>query len=177
MEKDERKRQFLIWLTMHYKHSNASVNYLLTYLSNHVDMMKHIKFSDGVKYSPRGIYISYQSHSTLPFIYYKDKLSYTLSEQAFHDIRLNHRLYRHDFYIELNIPNLYQELYRFDIFEENPYVPENIRALQYLEDNLYQLAIEAKLNILNKNLNKALQDHNFDEVTYYLNQIEKLKGE
>lgn len=177
MEKDERKRQFLLWLTTHYKHSNPSVNYLLHFLSTNSELMKYIKFSEGVKYSPRGIYISYQANSTLPFIYYKDKLSYTLSDQAFHDIRLNNKLYRHDFYVELNIPNLYQELFRFDIFEENPYVPENIRSLQELENNLYQIAIEAKLKILNKNLNKALQDHNFDEVTYYLSQIEKLKGE
>lgn len=177
MEKNERKRQFLIWLTTHYKHQNASVNYLLSFLSKHVDLMKYLKFSEGVKYAPRGIYISYQTHSTLPFIYYKDQLSYTLSDQAFHDIRLNHRLYRHDFYIELNIPSLYQELFRFDIFEENPFLPENIRALQNMEDQLHQLSIEAKLNILHQNLNKALIEHKFDEVTYYLSQIEKLKDD
>ncbi|XJS11587.1 YpiB family protein [Aerococcaceae bacterium WGS1372] len=175
MEKDERKRQFLLWLTMNFKHQNASVNYLLIYLSKHLELMKSLKFSEGAKYAPRGIYISYQTNSSLSFIYYKDQLSFTLSDQAFHDIRLNHRVYQNDFYVELNIPNSYQELYRFDIFEENPYVPENIRALKYLEDQLLQISIEAKLNILHQNLNKALLEHNFDEVTYYLSQIEKLK--
>lgn len=177
MEKNERKRQFLIWLTTHHKHKNASVNYLLSFLSKHIDLLEYLKFSEGVKYAPRGIYISYQTNSTLPFIYYKDQLSYTLSDQAFHDIRLNQRLYRHDFYIELNILNLYQELFRFDIFEENPFLPENIRALQNMEEQLQQLSIEAKLNLLHQNLNRALLEHKFDEVTYYLSQIEKLKDD
>lgn len=177
MDMNKRKQQFLRWLVSNYDHKNPSVNFLIQFLSTHEDLMSHIRFSEDVKYAPRGIYISYQENSSLPFIYYKDQLSYTLSDQAFHDIRLNQRLYRQDFYIELNMPHMYQELYRFDIFEPNPYLPENIEAVQEMEEALYQITVEAKVKVLKKDLDKALEQHNFEEVNYFLNQIEKLKGE
>lgn len=177
MEINERKLLFLKWLIANYRHVNPSVNYLLQFLSTNQDLVKYIHFSEGVKYAPRGIYISFQETSQIPFIYYKDKLSYTLCEQAFHDIRLNNRQSKENFYLEINIPHLYQELYRFDVFADNPYIPENVIYLEQLERNLYQFSLDAKLLLLKKNLDRALEKHNFEEVSYYLNQIEKLKGE
>ncbi|HBY89236.1 MAG TPA: hypothetical protein DEO37_02085 [Aerococcaceae bacterium] len=177
MERNERKRQFLKWLISNYQHSNPSVNYLLQFLSTNSELMNNILFSEGAKYAPRGIYISFNSNTKLPFIYYKDQLSYTLSDQAFHDIRLNHRFSKQDFYVELDIPHLYQQLYRFDVFEDNPYIPGNLQFLVDLEDSLYQISLETKLSLLNKGLNTALEKYDFDKVSYYLTQIKKLKGE
>lgn len=177
MERNERKRQFLKWLTSNYQHSNPSVNYLLQFLSTNAELMNNIRFSEGAKYAPRGIYISFKPNTQLPFIYYKDQLSYTLSDQAFHDIRLNNKFSKLDFYVEVNIPHLYQELYRFDVFEDNPYVPENLQYLKQLEHDLYKISFETKLSLLKRDLNVALEKHDFDNASYILNQIEKLKGE
>src|SRR5699024_12306449 len=94
MERNERKRQFLKWLISNYQHSNPSVNYLLQFLSTNSELMNNILFTDGAKYASRGIYISFNTNTKLPFIYYKDQLSYTLRDQAFPDIRLNNRVFK-----------------------------------------------------------------------------------
>lgn len=177
MDMNERKQQFIRWLLDNYKHSNPSVNYLLQFLSTHTEYLPKIRFSEAVKYAPRGIYISYQNNSPEPFIYYKDHFSYSLSDQAFHDLRLNNQFNKQDFYIEFNIPDLYKELYRFDVFEDNPYIPEDDKDLQKFERVLYELSFEAKVMNLKVELDKALEEHNFEEADFILKQIEILKGE
>lgn len=177
MDINERKIKFIRWILSNFQHANPSVNYLLEFLSSHKEYMPNIRFSEAVKYAPRGIYISYQNNSPIPFIYYKDQFSYTFSDQAFHDMRLNNKLAKDDFYFEFNIPNSYKELFLFDVFEENPYIPKDDKAQEDLEIELNNISINARITYLRQELDQALEKHNFEKASYILNEIESLKGE
>lgn len=174
---NDRKRDFLHWLLDNYEHANPSVTYLLNVLLSNDDILKSVVFSEAAKYAPRGIYISYQDNSAVPFVYYKDQLSYTMSEQAFHDLRLNQRYDNHTFYLEFNIPHLYDMLYRYDVFEENPYLPERDNQSAILEDLLYDVSYKAKLRQVRIDLDQALETHDFEMAEYCLRLIELIQGE
>lgn len=177
MNINDRKLKFIRWILSNYQHANPSVNFLLEYLSSHEEYLSQIHFSEAVKYAPRGIYISYQNNSPLPFIYYKDQFSYTFSDQAFHDMRLNNKLNKQDFYIEFNIPNSYEELFHFDVFEENPFLPQDNQTLNAFEAELTDISINAKIQYLRQELDLALERHNFEKASFILNEIESLKDE
>lgn len=177
LNQNQRKRQFIEWLLKRYQHVNPAVTYLLNYLMTEPHVIDQIAFSEHAKYAPRGIYISYQNHTTVPFVYYKDQLSYTQCEQAFHDMRLNLKFEKKMYYVELNIPDMYQQLYHWDVFDENPYLPQDDDLLALTEHQLERLSIEANILYLKEKMDASLEKHQFEEVSYYLKQIELLRGE
>lgn len=177
LSQNQRKRQFIDWLLNRYQHVNPAVTYLLNFLMTQPHVIDQIAFSEHVKYAPRGIYISYQNHTTVPFVYYKDQLSYTQCEQAFHDIRLNMQFEKKTYYVELNIPDMYQQLYQWDVFDENPYLPQDDDLIASTESQLERLSIEANILHLKEKMDVSLEKHQFEEVSYYLKQIELLRGE
>lgn len=173
---NQRKRQFLQWVLERYRHEDPAVTYLLQFLMTQPDYIEHIVFSEQVKYAPRGIYISYQTNTAVPFVYFKDKLSYTRSEQAFHDIRLNQLFTKETFYIELNIPDFYAQLYARDLFTENPYAPVDETLVTSLDSALYQMSYQVELRHLNEQLNMALEERDFEAANQLAQRIEQLKG-
>lgn len=177
LSQNQRKRQFIEWLLKRHQHANPAVTYLLNFLMTQPHIIDQVVFSEHVKYAPRGLYISYQSNTKVPFIYYKDQLSYTQCEQAFHDLRLNMQFEKKTYYIELNIPDMYQQLFQWDIFVDNPFLPEDQELIQSTERHLNQLSIEATIKQLKRRMDLALENHHFEEVSHCVNQIEQLRGE
>ncbi|MDO4775257.1 MAG: YpiB family protein [Aerococcaceae bacterium] len=177
INRNQRKRQFIQWLLANYQHVNPSVTYLLHYLMTQPHYIDSIAFSERVKYAPRGIYISYQNNTETPFMYFKDKLSYTLSEQAFHDLRLNQQFTKEIFYVEINIPEFYQQLYALDLFVENPYAPTDDEWEAQAEWTLRRISLVAEIKQLNQQLNQALEANDFELASLYLKQMEQRKGE
>lgn len=174
---NQRKRQFIDYVLQKYHHVNPTVTYLLNFLKTQPDIINSIVFTENVKYTPRGIYVSYQQNTQVPFVYYKDQLSYTLCEQAFHDIRLSTKFENQIFYLEFNTPDYFQQLYYLDIFEENPFMPQDDELILKTDAHLERLSIEATIQQLNKKLDGALDKHQFEQVNYYWKQIEQLRGE
>lgn len=174
---NQRKRQFIDYILQKYHHVNPTVTYLLNFLKTQPEIINYVVFTENVKYTPRGIYISYKQNTQVPFVYYKDQLSYTLCEQAFHDIRLNTKFEQEKFYLEFNTPDYFQQLYYLDIFEENPFMPQNDDLILKTDVHLERLSIEATIKQLSKKLDSALERHQFEQVSYYLKQIEQLRGE
>lgn len=177
INQNQRKRKFLQWLLSSYKHVNPSVTYLLNFLMTQPNLIDTIAFSEHVKYAPRGIYISYQQNTAVPFVYFKEKLSYTLSEQAFHDLRLNQQFSNETFYLEVNIPDYFQQLYALDLFVENPFAPEDENLDLQAEHELKKICLEAEIVQLNQKLNSALEENDFETASICLKQIEQRKGE
>lgn len=177
VNKNQRKREFLTWLLTNFQHENPTVNYLLNYLRVQPDLIQYIHFSENVKYTPRGIYISYQQNTAVPFLYYKNKLSYTSCEQAFHDLRLNAQFTKERFYVELNIPNYYMQTSVIDIFEENPYYPLHEELSESLEEDLHLINQSVRLNQLRQSLDEALDAAQFETADYLINQIEQIKDD
>lgn len=176
INRNQKKRQFLEYVVNEYKHINPSVTYLLNYLIRQPDIIDTIVITDQVKYAPRGIYISYQYKSAVPFVYYKNQRTYTRYEQAFHDMRLNMMYHKELFYMELSIPNYYQLAYAFDVFEENPFVPQDSELIETTDMSLAKISEQAYLRYITTQLDEALDNHNYEQADYYVNLIEQLKG-
>lgn len=177
INRNQRKRQFLDWLIKHFKHQNPVVNQFLYFLMTEPNCIQYITFTEQSHYTPRGIYISYHTKSNQPFVYYKDFRKYTLCEQAFHDFRLNYQVNRDQFYLEIDIPNVYAVLYKFDIFEENPYLPKDEQFEENTDVFLEQLTLDVQIKIWRQKIDEGLSKHNYEQVEYYLQLIEKAKGE
>lgn len=177
INRNQRKREFLKWLLNNYHHENPSVDYLLNYLMTQPDIISIISFSDKVKDTPRGIYISFQNNDKQSFVYYKDHLKYTSSDQAFHDLRFSHRFADDVFYIEVDIPDMYQKLYYFDVFDENPYKKNQANDLnEELDNKLNEISHSTGIKMLKQEIDRALDNNQFEKVEYYLTQLEKLRG-
>ncbi|WP_124057429.1 YpiB family protein [Vaginisenegalia massiliensis] len=174
---NQRKREFLAWLLQTYQHVDPAVNYLLTYIVNQPHLIHWLHFSEEVKYCPRGIYISYQQFTAVPFVYFKDQRSYQQSEQAFHDLRLMMMVNPQPFYIELNMPNYFAALYRFDIFEENPYLPINRQEIEAFDQVFNHFSIQGRIRFLRQELDQALGHQELLLAEQYLDQIDLLEGE
>ncbi|MBD3948311.1 YpiB family protein [Tuanshanicoccus lijuaniae] len=176
VNRNQRKRQFLQWLLHHFKHQNPVVNHFLQFLMTEPNCIQYVSFTEACDYSPRGIYISYLTHTDTPFIYYKQNKAFTKCEQAFHDFRLNAQMSREQFYIEIDIPNVYAVLYEFDIFEENPYLPIEQEKIDEVEQVLEQLTVDAQIKNWQELIDEGLAQHNYEQVEYYLQLIEKARG-
>ena len=177
MDLERNKKDFIQWLLTNFKHENPSVNYLLRYISNNPEILKLIEFSDAVNYAPRGLFISFNQNDSNSFIYYKENLQYTNSDQAFHDLRLNLNRNKNIYYIELDIPNCYKEMYAFNVYQENPYIPFEARDLSDLDNYLTNLSKEVKVKQLQQALNQAVDNNEFDLAEECMQQLEELRGE
>lgn len=177
MASNENKRQFIEWLIKNFKHVHPTVNFLMKYLASHPELLDRIEFSDASKYAPNGLFISYQENPMNPFVYYKGPHKYTDSNQAFHDIRLNQLRDDITYYIELDIPNYYQEVFSFDIYKNNPYIPAEDHQLDQLDYYLTQLSSQTKLKDLEQQFDQAIERSSFEEAEALLKQIHAIRGE
>lgn len=176
MSSRNNKLAFLSWLLDHFRHENPSVNYLLKYIATTPSVLNNIEFTEASNYAPRGLYISYLHQSNPSFIYYKDQRPYHLSDQAFHDIRLNQTWPTEIFYIEINIPNGYGNLLYFDVFEENPYIPTTDITFTQLENYLESISQDAYRKRLDYLINRSLANKDFGKLGDYLSLLENLEG-
>ena len=113
----------------------------------------------------------------MPFRYYKEGKSYSSCEQAFHDLRLNTQGGQPvTFYIELNIPDYIATLYRYDLFTQPDYLPEDSAFLDQLEMRLTQVTRQVRRKQLKEQVDLALDQGAFDLVNQLLNQLEELEG-
>lgn len=177
INRNQRKRQFIQWLLQHFRHNNPVVDQFLHFLMTEPNCIQYITFTEASHYTPRGIYISYKTRTDTPFMYYKYHRQYTKCEQAFHDFRLNMQISKEQFYIELDIPKVYQVLSEFDVFEENPYLPQSIEKENQIEHLLSEVSSDVLMNYWRSQIDEGLANHNYEQVEYYLQLIEKKKGE
>lgn len=173
-ERNQRKRDLLQWIVNNFVHENPSINYLINYISENEELLDRIEFSDASRYAPRGLYISYVRNQQNPFIYFKNQLSYTQSEQAFHDLRLNAQRNNTVFYVEFDLPNINEVLYQANLFVENPYRPEDDQTRR-LHAYLMKMSGKAALSYYQQQINESLAANKFELTDYYVNKIEALK--
>lgn len=177
INRNQRKRQFLQWLLQHFRHNNPVVNQFIHYLMTEPNCVQYVTFTEAAHFSPRGIYISYRTQTDTPFMYYKQHRQFPLCEQAFHDFRLNAKMSKEQFYFEIDIPNVYSVLYQFDVFEENPYLPVPDDFEETNDEWLSDLSRDMQINFWRTKIDESLEQHNYEMVEYYLQLIEKAKGE
>lgn len=170
------KRQFIQWLLENYRHENPGVDFLLDYISQDPSLLKYVEFTDQASYAPRALYVSYLLDAHQPFVYYKDHKSFVLSDQAFHDIRLNSQGQKEVFFIEIDIPNIYEALMSFGILADNPYRPQDQGYEAGLDDMLNQWSLTGQTHFLKKSMDTALDEKDYALAEALLNRLENIRG-
>ena len=176
LNRHQRKRQFIEYVLKHHVHQEQGVQFLLTFLMTQPDFIQYIEFTDQVEFTPRGIYISYETHTAVPFLYYKNTKAYASYEQAFHDLRLNALFHPELFFIELNIPHYFELLVQFDVFYEHDFAPIDPKIVKQVESELQMVAQSAEKMRLKSEIDEALDAHDFNLVKALIDQLEALGG-
>ncbi|RLL48214.1 YpiB family protein [Oceanobacillus piezotolerans] len=170
------KKNFIQWFLKHYQLKKRESVWILNYILNHKQILENVHFVRDVKFCPRGIIMTSQCSSEVPFRFYKNHLVTTDAEKSFHDIRLNQD---EDLYIQLNFLNSQQDPNYVIVLEENPFVPEDylitskdkVLAKQLLEQTLF----ESKKIKLQKEIDLALDEldqEKFKSLADELNRLE-----
>lgn len=174
------KKTFIQWFLKNYQLKKRESVWILNYILNHNQILKNIHFVRDVKFCPRGIVITSQCSTEVPFRFYKNHLVTTDAEKSFHDIRLNQD---EALYIQLNFKKANQNPYYASVMEENPYVPEDyfitnkdkVLAKRILERTLFESKKKRLLADIDKALDELDQEQ-FMKLSEELNKLEKNFG-
>jgi len=174
------KKSFIQWFLKHYQLKKRESVWILNYILNHNQILENIHFVRDVKFCPRGIVITSQCSTEVPFRFYKNHLVTTDAEKSFHDIRLNQD---EALYIQLNFKKANQSPYYASVMEENPYVPEDyfitnkdkVLAKKLLDKTLFESKKRKLLADIDKALDELDQDQ-FMKLSKELNNLEKNFG-
>ena len=174
------KKTFIQWFLKNYQLKKRESVWILNYILNHNQILKNIHFVRHVKFCPRGIVITSQCSTEVPFRFYKNHLVTTDAEKSFHDIRLNQD---EALYIQLNFKKANQNPYYASVMEENPYVPEDyfitnkdkVLAKRILERTLFESKKKRLLADIDKALDELDQEQ-FMKLSEELNKLEKNFG-
>lgn len=175
------KKSFIQWFLNHYQLKKRESVWILNYLVNHDELLKHVHFVRDAKFCPRGIIMTSHCSKEVPFRFYKNQLVTTDAEKSFHDIRLNQN---EDLYLQLNFKNANQNSFYVAVLEENPYIPDEYfitkkdqdMAKQLLEKSLYDFKRDSLIKEIDRALDTSDQEK-FMKLSEQLNELEKIKTE
>ncbi|PAV29489.1 hypothetical protein CIL05_11525 [Virgibacillus profundi] len=153
------KKSFIQWFLNHYQLKKRESVWILNYLVNHNELLKHVHFVRDAKFCPRGIIMTSHCSDEVPFRFYKNQLVTTDSEKSFHDIRLNQN---DPLYLQLNFKNANQNSFYVAVLEENPYIPDEYfittkdqeLAKKLLDKSVYDF----RRNLLMQEIDSALAE-------------------
>lgn len=172
------KKSFIQWFLKNYQLKKRESVWILNYILNHPQVLNKVHFVRDVKFCPRGIVITSQCSSEVPFRFYKDHLVTTDAEKSFHDIRMNQD---EDLYIQLNFSKSHQHSYYVSVMEENPFVPDDyfvtkkdrLLAKRILDKTVF----EYKKKVLQQEIDNALDkldQEQFIKLSNELNELEEM---
>ncbi|WP_068672012.1 ReoY family proteolytic degradation factor [Oceanobacillus sp. Castelsardo] len=170
------KKSFIQWFLKNYQLKKRESVWILNYILNHQQVLNKVHFVRDVKFCPRGIVITSQCSSEVPFRFYKDHLVTTDAEKTFHDIRMNQD---ENLYIQLNFSKSHQHSYYASVTEENPFVPDDyfvtkkdrLLAKKLLDKTVF----EYKKKILQQKIDHALDELDQERFIKLSNELNKLE--
>ncbi|SDB91220.1 Uncharacterized protein YpiB, UPF0302 family [Pelagirhabdus alkalitolerans] len=171
----EEKKAFINWFLDHYKLKKRESMWILSYLTNHDQYLKHVHFTNYVRHCPRGVFMSTTCSKQLPFRFYKDHLITSDADKSFHELRLNQD---DPIYIELSFEHDRHTPEYVAVLEENPYLPDDFHlsdddkqfASKWLDETLYH----AQKDRLTTEIDRALDNRDhllFHELIQQLNAM------
>lgn len=170
------KKAFIYWFLNQYEMKTQESNWILTYLANNSDLLKHVHFVRHANACPRAIIISSNCSEGVAFRFYRKQLATSDPDKAFHDIRLN---VGKPLYIELNFHRWKQCPQYALILEDNPFLPDDFDITQAdkkrAEKLIEFLLLKRKKEELLSEIDKTLDMWNkirFMELTGQLKNIE-----
>ncbi|WP_085992039.1 ReoY family proteolytic degradation factor [Oceanobacillus senegalensis] len=171
------KKNFIQWFLKHYQLKKRESVWILNYILNHNQLLKKVHFVRDVKFCPRGIVITSQCSSEVPFRFYKNHLVTTDAEKSFHDIRLNQD---EDLFIQLNFNKSHQNSFYASVLEENPYVPDDYFVTKkdkiLAEKLLDKTVFEYKKKKLQMEIDRALDELNQERFIKLSNKLNELES-
>lgn len=160
------KQDFIYWFLRNYELKKQESEWILLYISQHQDVLKNVHFIKGAKNCPRGIEMASTCSKKPAFFFYKQQITTTNPDKAYHDLRLNKE---EDLFIELNFEDATDYIKYVEVLEDNPYCSTSQR-MQAVHRKQAELVLEhiilnRKKAIVKKDVNHALD--NKDDETFF----------
>lgn len=153
----EIKKKFLQWFLHYEQLKQQEATWILTYVIENEQLLKHIHFVNEAKYCPRAVVLTSTDLDQVPFLFYKEQIITDNPDKLFHDIRLNPG---EPLYIQLNFKGANQHPLYARVLEENPFAPIQLHEVEqdkFLSKQLLdQLEYEHQRDSLNIQIDQAL---------------------
>ncbi|MBG9982337.1 YpiB family protein [Aerococcaceae bacterium DSM 111020] len=166
--KNWQKYEIISLLMQQYKNFNREVYYLLKWIIDETTLVEKIEFTKHSNYTPRGLKLQFNSQVEKPFTYFKNKLVYFDFDQIIHDLRVN----QNDvLYIELVLADDNIEKLIDEIKIDNPFVPGYRSFEEKMDGYLNQISRESYVEHLEKSINDALEDADYQQLEVLANLL------
>ncbi|KAF1298083.1 hypothetical protein BAU15_09550 [Enterococcus sp. JM4C] len=177
----QQKKKFLNWFVNHGTFSRREVLWILNYLANHDAILNNVHFVEAADKTKRGLQIRDINQAGEPIQLYIDGQSFTDSDQAFHEIRLN---WKEPLYLECLFDEAWQTAEFLSIIEDNPFAKWNERVnpelVEEIDEYFEEEKRQAKLQLLYSQIDLALEKGDkeaFLELSNEVNQLILLSSE
>lgn len=171
------KQEFLKWFLKSHEFSTRENKWILEMLLKQPEVLDQVNFVKSIEGCPRSISMSTICSDKTDFIFKKNKLITIDQHKAYHDLRLNTKV---PIYIKLNYKNQDKcPKYGF-VAIDNPYEKNDflIGKNKYLVDkDLDEMAFNKTIELLNDNINKAIDNHDEKSFYYYSKRLQEIESQ
>ncbi|HLR71890.1 MAG TPA: YpiB family protein [Pseudogracilibacillus sp.] len=163
------KKLFLQWFISHYKMKNEEIIWLFEDLLENERALFYLHFVQDITYCPKGIIISTQALNNLSFLFFKGHVQTNDVYTAYHELHLYDE---EACYIQINLP-IHEQNYLFEaVLEEEFLFRENDKITA--EHLLNHLEGEGEKRLFKQEINKALDELDYNRFLYYSNRLKDL---
>ena len=167
----EQKRTFLYWFMYHHKVKAHDLDWFLNDVLEDDHALAQLHFVDDITDCPKGIIITSHLNDQISFIFFKHQVKTNNVYTAYHEMNL----YKDEsLFIQVNFPFCtHNELYQ-SVIEDNMEVKSAI--LESTEEILQQTIQQSREEFLEKEINEALEQKNYEAFMYYSSQLKEIKS-
>lgn len=170
------KRDFLVWLINNVSFPRREIIWILNYLINHEAILRNVHIVEQALTTKRGLVFRDSTQDEEPMMFNVEGHQFSNSDQIFHEIRLH---WQQPLYLECVFPNSWQNAQYLSVLEDNPAIPWNDNVSEEIvmevENFLKYQEKEAKIDLLKKQIDLALEDGDREAFLYLSDELNRLK--
>lgn len=165
----QHKKDFLQWFIQHCKIERHEMNWFLNDLVEDERALFYVHFVQDIEYCPKGIIISASHSKEISFLFFKGNVQTEDVYTAYHELQL----YQDEaIYFQVNFPRSEgNELYQ-SVLEDDISVLQQTKIVT--EELLSHSLLVGKKRFLEKEINKALENNDYEKFMYYSAQYKEI---
>lgn len=167
----EQKRTFLYWFMYHHKVKAHDLDWFLNDVLEDDHALAQLHFVDDITDCPKGIIITSHLNEQISFTFFKHQVKTNNVYTAYHEMNL----YKNEsLFIQVNFPFCtHNELYQA-VIEDN--IEAKSAMMDATEEILQQTIQQNRQEFLEKEINEALEQKNYEAFMYYSSQLKEIKS-
>lgn len=165
----QEKQAFLKWFMQYIEIESYEMNWFLQDLMDDERALLYVHFVQDVQFCPKGIIISTTERNDTSFLFFKGNVYTDDVYTAYHELHLYHD---EAIYFQMNFPNSSDNTLLKTVLEDDK---SFIYQTKLVTEEILELAsIEGKKNYIKKEINKALENLDYDNFMYYSTLLKEM---